>query len=185
MAARTNTLFGAGAVSAALLALAPDPAAAGPPYVTDDPEPVPYQHFEFYTLSIGTAIRGDTTGFAPAFEFNYGLIPDGQIHIIAPLTFDAPGGGGTQYSYGDTELGFKYRFIDEDKNGTRPMVGLYPFVELPTGDESRALGAGYVRAYFPIWIQKSFGDWTTYGGGGYWINHGDDTVNRDYWFFGW
>jgi len=65
-----------------------------------------------------------------------------------------------QWGYGDTELGFKYRFIDEDKNGARPMIGAYPLIELPTGDEARALGAGYVRAYFPVWIQKSFGDWT-------------------------
>ena len=92
-----------------------------------------------------------------------------------PVSFDSPTGGPSQFGYGDTELGFKYRFIDEDKNGSRPMVGVFPFLELPTGDEKRALGAGYVRAYFPLWVQKSFGDWTTYGGGGYWINHGGDT----------
>jgi hypothetical protein len=65
------------------------------------------------------------------------------------------------------------------------MIGVYPLVELPTGNESLGLRAGNMRAYFPLWIQKSFGDCTTYGGGGYWINHGDDTLNRDYWFFGW
>jgi hypothetical protein len=173
---------------AAIIALStagpPDRAFAGPPFVTDDPEPVPYQHFEFYTLITGTAVRGDTQGAAPGFEFNYGLVPNGQVHIIAPFTFDSPGGP-TQFGYGDTELGVKYRFIDEDQHGSRPMVGAYPLIELPTGDEGRALGAGYVRAYFPIWIQKSFGDWTTYGGGGYWINHGDDTANRDYVYVGW
>jgi hypothetical protein len=42
-----------------------------------------------------------------------------------------------------------------------------------------------MRAYLPIWAQKSFGDWTTYGGGGYWINHGGGTIDKDYWFFGW
>ena len=114
-------------------------------------------------------------GVGPAWEFNYGVVPNGQVHIIAPLTFDSPAGGRSQFGYGDTELGFKYRFIDEDKNGARPMIGVYPLIELPTGNESLGLGAGYTRAYFPIWIQKSFGDWTTYGGGGYWINHGDDT----------
>ena len=117
--------------------------------------------------------------------FNCGLIPNGQFHIIVPVAFDNPTGGPMQTGFGDTELGFKYRFIDEDKYGSRPMVGVFPFLELPTGDESRALGASYVHAYFPLSIQKSFGDWTTYGGGGYWINHGDDTANRDYWFFGW
>lgn len=172
-------------VSAALataVGLAAGRALAGPPFVTDDPEPVPYQHFEFYNISLGTAIRGDTSGDAPAFEYNYGIVPNGQAHIIAPLTFDTQSGS---YGYGDTELGFKYRFIDENKNGWRPMVGIYPLVELPTGNADRGLGAGYVRAYFPVWLQKSFGDWTTYGGGGYWLNQGDDTANRNYWFFGW
>ena len=32
-------------------------------------------------------------------------------------------------------------------------------------------------------MQKDFGKWTTYGGGGYWINPGPG--NRDYWFAGW
>lgn len=172
-------------VSAALataVGLAAGRALAGPPFVTDDPEPVPYQHFEFYNISLGTAIRGDTSGDAPAFEYNYGIVPNGQAHIIAPLTFDTQSGS---YGYGDTELGFKYRFIDENKDGWRPMVGIYPLVELPTGNADRGLGAGYVRAYFPVWLQKSFGDWTTYGGGGYWLNQGDDTANRNYWFFGW
>ncbi len=50
------------------------PATAGPPFQTDDPEPVPYQHFEFYTFSIGTAVRGDTQGEAPAWEFNHLLV---------------------------------------------------------------------------------------------------------------
>jgi hypothetical protein len=172
-------------VSAALataVGVAASRALAGPPFVTDDPEPVPYQHFEFYNISLGTAIRGDTSGAAPAFEYNYGIVPNGQAHIIAPLTFDTQSGS---YGFGDTELGFKYRFIDENKDGWRPMVGIYPLVELPTGNADRGLGAGYVRAYFPVWLQKSFGDWTTYGGGGYWLNQGDDTANRDYWFFGW
>jgi hypothetical protein len=184
MASRLNALAAASALAASLAIFA-GKAVAGPPFQTDDPEPVPYQHFEFYVFSVGTAVRNDTQGEAPAFEYNYGLVPNGQIHIIAPLTFDSPAGAASQYGLGDTELGFKYRFIDEDKNGTRPMIGVYPLVELPTGNEARSLGAGYVRAYFPLWIQKSVGDWTTYGGGGYWINQGDGTANRDYWFFGW
>jgi hypothetical protein len=158
-----HSIFIGLAVTAAAMATLPAPRAiAGPPFQTDDPEPVPYQHFEFYMLSAGTAVRGDTQGVGPAWEFNYGLVPNAQIHIIAPLSFDSPTGSSSHFGYGD-----------------------YPLIELPTGNESAGLGAGYTRAYFPIWIQKSFGDWTTYGGGGYWINHGDGTANRDYWFFGW
>ena len=123
--------------------------------MTDDPEPVAYGHYEFYTLSTGTAVRGDTAGLGPAWEFNYGIISNGQIHIILPLAFDAPAAGPLQYGLGDTELGFKYRFIDEDKNGSRLMVGVYPLIELPSGNESLGLGAGNMRAYLPLWVQRA------------------------------
>ena len=39
------------------------------------------------------------------------------------------------------------------------------------------------QIFIPIWLQKKWGDFQTYGGGGYWFNNG--TGNRDYWFFGW
>ncbi len=40
-------------------------------------------------------------------------------------------------------------------------------VELPTGSASRGLGVGKTWYKLPLWIQKDFGPWTTYGGGGY------------------
>ena len=64
-------------------------------------------------------------------------------------------------------------------------MGVYPLLEQPTGNESRGLGAGHLRAFLPIWVQKSFGDWTTYGGGGYWFNQDNRLGDKDYWFFGW
>ena len=167
------------------LLIAPPAANAGPPFRTDDPEPVEYQHWEFYTFSTGTHIGGDTSGVLPAWEFNYGLIPNGQVHLVAPVAFDRPSGGPTLFGYGDTELGFKYRFIKEEKDGTRPQVGIFPMLELPTGNQDRNLGASHVRLFLPVWVQKSFGDWTTYGGGGYWINQDDALGDRNYWFFGW
>jgi hypothetical protein len=65
-------------------------AMAGPPYRTDDPEPVDYQHWEYYAFTTGTHINGDTSGIGPAAEFNYGLIPNGQFHIVVPAAFDVP-----------------------------------------------------------------------------------------------
>ena len=89
---------------ATALALVPVAATAGPPFRTDDPEPVDYQHYEFYTFSTGTHVSGETSGVGPAWEFNYGIIPNGQFHIVAPVAFDSPSGGPTQFGYGDTEL---------------------------------------------------------------------------------
>lgn len=177
-------LLAAGTVLACLV-LGAGPANAGPPFLTDDPEPVAYGHYEFYTFSLGTRTKDGTSGFLPGFEFNYGVIPNGQIHIIVPAAFDSGAGEPTHYGPGDTELGFKYRFIEEEKEGWRPQVGLYPLLELPTGDESRGLGAGHPRAFLPLWVQKSFGDWTTYGGGGYWFNRDPSLGDKDYLFFGW
>ena len=170
--------------SAAMLLL-PAYAIAGAPFRTDDPQTVGLGHYEFYTFSTGIVVSGHTSGFLPAFEFNYGLIPDGQFHIVTPVAFESVSGGSTSFGYGDTELGFKYRFVNEDKNGWIPQIGSQPLLEVPTGDESRGLGAGHVRAFLPIWVQKGFGEWTTYGGGGYWINRAVSTQDQDYWFFGW
>jgi len=44
-------------------------------------------------------------------------------------------------------------------------------------------GRDTLQAFLPVWAQKDFGKWTTYGGGGYWINPGPG--NRDYWYVGW
>ena len=166
-----------------LWCLAPAVAHAGPPYRTDDPEPTPLGHYEFYTFSTGTVVRDDTSGSLPAVEFNYGLIPNGQLTIDASVAFDSPSGAATQFGYGDTPISFKYRFIQEDQQASRPQVAVFPLVQLPTGDQSRGLGAGHILVFLPIWAQKSFGDWTIDGGGGYWINQGGDG-DKNYWFFG-
>ena len=55
-------------------------------------------------------------------------------------------------------------------------------VEIPTGDQDKGLGNGKAQYFLPLWLQKDFGKWTTYGGGGYWINPGSE--NKDYWFSG-
>jgi len=41
---------------------------------------------------------------------------------------------------------------------------------VPSGDADRGLGNGQVWTTLPIWAQKSWGKWTTYGGIGYAIN---------------
>jgi hypothetical protein len=159
------------------------PATAGPPFVTDDPEPVDFQHFEINTALQGTRSQRDRSGEAPSLDINYGLLPETQFHIGLSAPYDTPDGKALQYGYGDTEFGLKYRFVAEDKDGWRPQVALYPLIDLPTGDAERGLGAGHTRIFLPIWAQKSIGDWQTYGGGGYWINRYGDS--RNYWFMGW
>jgi hypothetical protein len=162
-----------------LLLLSSFPAVAGPPFVTDDPEPVEYQHFEINSAMQGSFTKDGHTGAWPTIDANYGPLPDVQFHVglFAAVS-------GSHYGYGDTELGIKYRFIEEDEEGWRPQVAIYPITQFPTGSAAKGLGAGYQRTLLPVWVQKSFGDWTTYGGGGYWLNRHAD-LDRDYWFAGW
>jgi hypothetical protein len=173
----------AGAITALLAFVAPRAALAGPPFITDDPEPVDPGHWEVYAFSDGALEGASATGVGPSIEVNYGAAPGLQLHFIGSMAYDAPGGQPRQYGLGDTELGAKYRFINPGKDDWYPQVGIFPLVELPTGDARRGLGGGYVAAFIPVWLQKDFGDWTTYGGGGYWINPGPG--NRNYWFAGW
>jgi hypothetical protein len=154
---------------------------AGPPFQTDDPEPVDYKHYEFYTFSLADSTRIETDTFGPATEFNWGAVPNVQVHLIVPATAAFPSDAPAAFGLGDIETGIKYRFVQEAKH--RPMVGTFTMLELPTGDATRALGVGHLWARIPIWLQKSFGPWTTYGGGGAVISHAPGT--RDYPFSGW
>ncbi len=154
---------------------------AGPPFVTDDPETVEYQHWEVYLAAQYKHDRDEDSSTLPHLEINYGLVPNVQIHLIAPLLYVKPEGEKSQYGYGDTELGVKFRFIQE--TDYIPQVGIFPMVEFPTGDSDDGLGNGRTQYFLPIWLQKSWGPWTTYGGGGYWINPGEG--NKDWWQFGW
>jgi hypothetical protein len=156
------------------------PAVAGPPFRTDDPVPIGYRHGEIYLFSAGTHGAGGTGGVGPAVEFNYGILPDTMIHFVLPMAYDAPKGESTQFGYGDTEVGLKYRLLHE--TDTVPMVGGVPLVEIPTGDADKGLGNGKAQWFLPIWLQKDVGKWTRYGGGGSWINPGSG--NRNYWFSG-
>jgi len=144
--------------------LAALPARAGPPYLTDDPEPVALGHWEVYAATQWSATRHAADGTAPHVEVNYGALPELQLHAIVPAALALRSGQPVRYGLGDIELGAKYRFIEEGER--RPQVGTFPLVLLPTGSAARALGSGEIQALLPIWVQKSFGRWTTYGGGG-------------------
>jgi hypothetical protein len=155
-------------------------AKAGPPFKTDDPQPVDYLHWEFYIASEQQFTRQETNATSPHFEINYGVISNVQLHIVAPLGYvHSP--EGTHYGYSDTELGIKYRIIEETESV--PQIGFFPLIEIPTGNVNEQLGNGKIQAYIPLWIQKSCGKLTTYGGGGVWYNPGLDRKN---WAFaGW
>jgi hypothetical protein len=147
---------------------------AGPPFLTDDPEPVELGHWEFYLASQWSMADHAATGSAPHVEVNYGALPELQLHVLVPATLAWQRGEPVHYGLGDIELGAKLRFVKEGE--WRPQIGTFPLVLPPTGSATRALGAGRTQVLLPIWIQKSFGKWTTYGGGGVHLASGDNDI---------
>jgi hypothetical protein len=154
------------------------PAMAGPPYITDDPEPTDTGHWENYLFVEGTRAGGEFAGPPVGIELNYGPFTDAQLTFSFPLNPD-PGTGGLGTVWAPLGVGFKYRFIGEDEDGWRPQVAFFPSVAIPVGTASRN---SPVTEFFPIWAQKSFGPWTTFGGGGFTNNPG--TGNRDFVTYG-
>ena len=154
---------------------------AGPPYITDDPEPEELHKWEINLATQDFRQGGSWSGNALHADIAYGLLPDLELNLLAPFSYEAPRHETGHLGYGDTQLGFKYRLLAE--KGPLPEVGFAPFVVLPTGDHDLGIGNGKAQLFLPLWLQKTFGSWTSYGGGGYFFNPGD-AENRDYWFVG-
>ena len=149
-------------------------AQAGPPFQTDDPTPVDLGHYEAYIFAAldGTPVEVDSAG--PAFEFNWGALPNIQLHAILPVGGVIPsnnpvylpsGTGPSAYGLTDIELGIKYGFIKQTKH--RPQIGSFTMFEIPTGSSSKGLGVGRVWYKLPLWAAKDIGPWSLDGGLGY------------------
>jgi len=125
-------------------------AMAGPPFVTDDPDPTEYRHWEIYTgFQYENDGGGNTATSNPFAEFNYGAMPNVQTSFAAQ-------------SNGIMEFGIKTRFVQE--SASRPQISFYPSVQTP------ALAGARAVTFLPVWLQKSSGSWTAFGGGGVYLN---------------
>lgn len=154
---------------------------AGAPFLTDDPVPITLKHWEAFLFSdiIKSNLSDEEPQLAaPGLELNYGAMPNLQLHLITYYGWSLPGAAPPANGISDTEIGIKYRFIEETTS--RPQMAFAPFIELPTGNANNRLGNGKTWYKIPFWLQKSFGKWTTYGGGGYVINPQEGMKNYAY-----
>ena len=156
------------------LAGAATPAYAGPPYLTDDPVPTETGHWEIYGFTAGEG-RGPVYDGEAGFDLNYGPVKGVQLTSTLPLSFSHDRETGWRTGTGDVELGVKYRFLDDEKDGF--SAAIFPRVILPT---STIAPGEKTRVLLPLWLGKDFAGGTgVFGGGGYLINPG--AGNRDFW----
>jgi hypothetical protein len=152
-------------------------AEAGPPFVTDDPEPPPLGGWEINVPFILERTRGKTEMDAPLFDLNYGL-PNIQLKLEIPVRIVHGGDADTAAGPGDVLLGVKWRFFNREPS--QLQLGLYPQLLVPTGDHARGLGEGRTAFVLPFVAQKSWGQWTLYGNVGFWWQTAAETRNYFY-----
>jgi hypothetical protein len=165
-----------------LLCLCPLAAYAGPPYLTDDPDPVDYRTFEIIPAYTLDRARDSSEIDGPVADFNYGIWPDMHLNIQGGFVHVLPEDGPSESGVGDLRVALKWRFLKETDD--RPEIAFYPAVELPAGSATRGLGNGQVWYQFPFWLEKNWGSgWSSYGGGGWTLNRAKGM--RDYFYGGW
>ena len=165
------------AFPAALLTLSLG-AMAGPPFITDDPEPTDYGHYEIYAFAQGSAAQ-DGADSAFGIDFNYGALPNLQLTAVFPIELDRPAKGAIVAGLGNIELAAKYKFLHHEDIGWD--VAVFPRLLLPSG--SAEVGEKHFALLLPVWIGRSWGDWSTFGGGGCVINR--SSGSQDYCLMGW
>ena len=159
------------AIALPLLAL------AGPPFLSDDPTPTDYQHFEAYLFGNKTTARDGISGDA-GVDFNYGATPDLQLTAVLLWGYERANGAHFTSGLGNIELAAKYRFLHQE--GLDWDVAVFPRLFLPSGSSQ---GERHASLLIPIWLGKNWGDWSTFGGGGCALNRGGDS--QDYCIAGW
>lgn len=152
-----------------LAALLPVPALAGPPFITDDPEPTDTGHWEIYNF-VGGTLEPDNSATRFGVDANYGPVKDVQLTATLPLAVQT----GQPFGAGDVELAVKVKVLHHD-GGLVPFdVAVFPRVFLPTGR-----GSTRAQLLLPVWVEHDWGKWSLFGGGGYTLNPG--AGNRNYW----
>jgi hypothetical protein len=158
--------------------LAPAIANAGPPYLTDDPQPTDPGHWEIYNFVQATVGYGALQGEG-GLDLNYGAAENVQLTAVLPIGFDnvnAFSTSGLRTGTGMIELAAKYKFLHQDGNGWLPDVSVFPRFLIPT---QHNFGYDRTNFFLPIWAGKDFGPWSVFGGGGYELNPGP--AARDFW----
>jgi hypothetical protein len=158
--------------------LAPAAAIAGPPFLTDDPQPTEPGHWEIYNFVQGTAGNGALLGEA-GLDLNYGGAEDLQLTAVLPIGFDNENGfsaSGLRTGTGMIELATKYKFLHQNGDGWLPDVSVFPRFLIPT---QHNFGFSRTNFFLPIWAEKDFGPWSVFGGGGYELNPGPGA--RNFW----
>jgi len=130
---------------------------AGPPLLTDDPGTPGDGHWEINLAFTVVNRRSQILFEAPLLDINYGLGERIQLKYEVPWVFLHEEGTGTQNGLGNSEIGIKYRFLDQTQHGV--SLSVYPQVSFnnPTSSDERGLVDPGTELLLPFQIARAFG----------------------------
>lgn len=163
-----------------LVLLTAGPAFAGPPLLTDDTGTPGDKHWEINVAFTLDKRHTETTYEAPILDFNYGLGNNIQIKYEVPWLVRHERDVGTKAGLGNSVVGVKWRFLDQERYGINMSV--YPQYEFnpPTSSADRGLVDDGTNLLLPVQVSKKFGPVWVNGEFGYTFRQHRD----DEWLYG-
>jgi hypothetical protein len=152
-------------------------AQGGPPVITDDTGTVPKGHWEINTaFTIEHTSDGRLFG-TPLLDINYGLSKNTQFKVEIPILVLHPNGMRGISGPGNTNIGVRWRFRDEDDHH-RIALSIYPQFEFnnPTASVRRGLVDRGPEFLMPLQIQTQIGKIGINGDIGYRFKRGMDEI---------
>lgn len=149
--------------------------AAGPPLITDDPDTPGDGNWEINLAFTLEQTRDERSYEAPLIDINYGVGERTQLKFEVPWVVLDDRNDGTKDGLGNSEVGVKYRFLDEDRYGL--SMSIYPQLEFnnPTSSDERGLVDRGVRFKLPVQMARQVGPLNLYAEVGYeFVESGED-----------
>jgi hypothetical protein len=154
--------------------------AAGPPLITDDPGTPGDGRWEINLPITLEQTRDERIFEAPLLDINYGLGERTQLKFEVPWLVVDRRDNGTTDGLGNSEIGIKHRFLDEDRHGV--SMSIYPQLEFnnPTSSDERGLVDEGMRFKLPVQMTRSAGPFEWYLEAGYEFVE----ASEDQWLYG-
>jgi len=155
----TKTRISAAVVLAVSLLLAPAlvRAQGGPPYYTNDPGTPGTNNWEINIGYMPFLYNGLSVSHTPDVDINFGLGERIQLTFENAVLRDRFGSGKAEYGIGQDQLGVKWRFYDNEKNGLG--ISVFPQVSINNPDNSvrRGITPPGASLLLPVEFTKKLG----------------------------
>ncbi len=140
-----------------LLMCIPVLAHAGPPMLTADPGTPGDGKWEINIAATLEKRRSESRWQAPDLDLNYGIGEHVQLSYEVPWIVLSPSGEGTKSGLGNSNIGLKWRFFDEEKDGISMSAKAEFEFNPPTSSADRGLVDDGTVFRLPVQLEKKLG----------------------------